>query len=409
MANVILIVALLGGGVIGFVIAWVVRGKEVKTEKGIREDLKKEMDQLDIRFKGIAGDVLRTHSKDFLEEFDKSRKLNDIGLDNREKGFEKTVDLLSKSVEAVQTKVSEFEKQRAEQFGALGESIKTILNTGAKMQEAALSLKTVLSSASAVRGRWGEAVLKNLLEESGLTEGLDFRVQETIAGEEAALRPDVVINIPGGLQLAIDSKAGLEEFFKAVEEKDADKKREHIVQFSQNLRGHIRALAGKEYQKYLDPRIPYVIMFIPGEAAVRAAFEQDVDLYREAQEKRVMLASPATIMPLILLIAHAWKQHKSAENAGKLVNEVSVLGDRLKVFLGHVASIGGSLSQATEKFNKAASSWDARVYPQIDRIKSLGGNIEVDDEIPQVQVEPRLPGKAIAPPAVGEGVDGELD
>src|SRR5712691_5962318 len=215
MANVILIVALLGGGVIGFVIAWVVRGKEVKTEKGIREDLKKEMDQLDIRFKGIAGDVLRTHSKDFLEEFDKSRKLNDIGLDNREKGFEKTVDLLSKSVEAVQTKVSEFEKQRAEQFGALGESIKTILNTGAKMQEAALSLKTVLSSASAVRGRWGEAVLKNLLEESGLTEGLDFRVQETIAGEEAALRPDVVINIPGGLQLAIDSKAGLEEFFKA--------------------------------------------------------------------------------------------------------------------------------------------------------------------------------------------------
>lgn len=264
------------------------------------------------------------------------------------------------------------------------------------MQEAALSLKTVLSSASAVRGRWGEAVLKNLLEQSGLTEGIDFHMQETIVGDEAAmLRPDVIINLPGGLQLAIDSKAGLEEFFKAVEEKDADKKQEHIVKFGQNLRGHIKELSSKEYQKHLDTRIPYVIMFIPGEAAVRAVFEQDLELYREAQEKKVMLASPATIMPLILLISHAWKQQKTVENASKLAKEITDLGIRLKAFLGHVVGIGTSLSSATKKYNDAANSWDARVFPKIEQINTLGGNMQLETQIAQIDIEPRAPGKLL--------------
>jgi DNA recombination protein RmuC len=238
--------------------------------------------------------------------------------------------------------------------------------------------------------------LKNLLEQSGLTEGIDFQIQETIAGDEVSLRPDVIINLPGSLQLAIDSKAGLEEFFKAVEEKDTDKKQEHITKFAQNLRGHIKDLSSKEYQKHLDSRIPYVVMFIPGEAAVRAVFEQDIDLYREAQEKKVMLASPATIMPLILLIAHAWKQHKTVENASKLAKEITDLGGRLRTFLGHVVGISSSLSNATKKFNEACNSWDARVYPKIEQINTLGGNMQmIEAQITQVEVEPRAPGKLL--------------
>ena len=97
--------------------------------------------------------------------------------------------------------------------------------------------------------------------------------------------------------------------------------------------------------------------------AVRAVFEHDLNLYHEAQEKRVMLASPATIMPLVLLIAHAWKQQKTVENASKLAQEITDLGGRLTTFLGHVVGMGTSLSQATKRYNDAANSWDARVYP----------------------------------------------
>jgi DNA recombination protein RmuC len=400
------------GGVSGFCVAWFLRSKELAIkemelaiEKRALEERSKDVEQLEARFKAVASDVMRLHSKDFLEEFEKARKLQNADIETKEKGFAKIVEGLSKSLEIVDKNLVEFEKQRVQQAGALGESIKNVLDTGAKMQEAALSLKTVLSSASAVRGRWGEAVLKNLLEQSGLTEGIDFQIQETITGEDASLRPDVIINLPGSMQLAIDSKAGLEEFFKAVEENDTEKKRAHIARFAQNLRGHIKDLSSKEYQKHLDSRIPYVIMFIPGEAAVRAVFEQDMDLYREAQEKMVMLASPATIMPLILLIAHAWKQQKTVDNASKLAKEITDLGGRLKTFLGHVVGIGSSLSNATKKFNEAANSWDARVYPKIEQINTLGGNMQVDEQIPQIEVEPRAPGKLL--PAQNEQVEKE--
>ncbi len=394
--------ALFVGGGLGFLAAWVMRGKDVEVEKQARaaeahanEELKSELSKFDDRFKAIAGDVLRTHSKDFLDEFEKARKLYDQGLDSREKSFQQTVTTLGLSVESVKTKVSEFETQRAEQIGALGEGIKNILKAGEKMNDTAFSLTAVLSSASGVRGRWGETALRNLLEESGLNEGVDFLVQETIAGEAASLRPDVIINLPGHLQLAVDSKASLEEYFKAVEEKDPEVKKEHIIQLGQNLKAHIRALSSKEYQKHLDQKIPFVIMFVPSEAAIRAAFEQDAELYRDAQSKRVMLASPATIMPLMILIAHAWKQQKSAENAEKLVSEISTLGDRLRTFLGYVTGIGSALHTATTKFNQAASSWDARVSPQLDRISTLGGNLQIESEIPQIDIEPRLPSKAL--------------
>jgi DNA recombination protein RmuC len=402
MIYFLFILAIVIGGVVGFYIASFVKNKELAAknqelaiEKRALEERSKNIDQLEVRFKAVAGDVMQTQSKHFLEEFEKARKLHISDVDTKKEGFEQIAEGVSDLMKTVDKKMVEFEKARMAQTGALGESIKNVLDTGAKMQEAALSLKTVLSSASAVRGRWGEAVLKNLLEQSGLTEGIDFKMQDTIAGDDVALRPDVIINLPGGLQLAIDSKAGLEEFFKAVEEKDADKKQEHITKFAQNLRGHIKDLSTKEYQKHLDARIPYVVMFIPGEAAVRAVFEQDIELYREAQEKKVMLASPATIMPLILLISHAWKQQKTVENASRLAKEITDLGSRLKTFLGHIVGIGSSLSSATKKFNDAANSWDARVYPKIEQINTLGGNMQIDPEIPQIDVEPRAPGKDI--------------
>ncbi len=397
-----LFIAIILGGLIGFFGARYMKkqelnlkDKELTMVKQTLEERNKNVEQLENSFKAISSDVLRLHSKDFLDEFKKARDIHNTDVNNKEKNFEQIAEGVNKTMDSVSKKIEEFEKVRVEQTGALGVSIKNILDTGTKMQEATLSLKAVLSSASAVRGRWGEAVLKNLLEQSGLTEGIDFYTQETITGDNVSLRPDVIVNLPGGLKLAIDSKAGLEEFFKAVEEKDDNKKREHIEKFAQNLKGHIKALSSKDYQKHLDPRIPYVVMFIPGEAAVRAVFEQDIELYREAQEKKVMLTSPATIMPLVLLISHAWKQQKTVENATKLAKEINDLGGRLKTFFGHVVGIGSSLSNATKKFNEASSSWDSRVYPKIDQINTLGGNMQVDNQIKQIEIEPREPTKLL--------------
>jgi len=383
------------GAIFGFAIAYIWRGKEITLErksweerKSIWEQGQTAQNQLKDTFNAIAEEVLRTHSKDFSEKAATS-----------EKSVEKLVENMDKALKTVQTKIEDYEKNNKEQIGTLSAGIKHVLDVGSKMQDTALSLKSVLSSSSGVRGRWGEAVLKNILEDSGLTEGVDFTLQTTISGDESAkLRPDVVINLPGGLRLAVDSKAGLDAFFRAVEEKDEDKRKEHIAKFAQDLRGHITKLSSKEYQSHLDKKIPYVVMFVPGEAAVRAAFEQDVNLYREAQSKKIMLASPATIIPLVMLIAHAWKQQKSADNASKIITEVVNLGSRMKVFLGHITNIGESLRSATKTFNSAAGSWDSRVRPQIDRINTLAGHAQIENvEIPQIEEEPRLQSKEEPP------------
>ncbi|MFZ2303370.1 MAG: DNA recombination protein RmuC [Minisyncoccia bacterium] len=405
MIYLLFILAIGIGGIAGFFTATFIKNKELSIkdqelaiEKRALEERGRDIDHLESRFKAVASDVMREHSKDFLGEFEKTRKTHNSDIEVKEKNFERIAEGINRSMEAVDKNIIQFEKQRIEQSGALGESIKNVLDTGAKMQEAALSLKNVLSSSGTVRGRWGEAVLKNLLEQSGLTEGIDFTVQETIIGDEASLRPDVIVSLPGNLKLVIDSKAVLEEFFKAVEEKNTEKKTLNLTKFAQDIKNRIKDLSSKEYQKYLDTRIPYVVMFIPSEAAVRAAFEHDTNLYNEAQEKRVMLASPATIMPLILLIAHAWKQQKTVENASKLASEINELSSRLKAFLGHVVGIGASLSSATKKFNEAANSWDSRVYTKIEQINILGGNMQISNEIQKIETEPRNPAKLIEAP-----------
>lgn len=383
MSNFILVGIFFIGGAVGFIIAWYVKNRELAG--------------LGNHFEAIANRVLSDRSQDFFKSFNQAREQHEVSVENKEKGFSTIAEKVEKTVKNVEEKLFELEKQKNQQIGVLQESIRNVLHAGTKMQESAQSLKTVLSSASAVRGRWGETTLKNLLEESGLHEGVDFEIQHTMTGDEAAvLRPDVVINAPGNLRLAIDSKAGLEEYFKACEAKEENVQTAHIQKFAQNLRAHIKALSSKEYQKHLDGRVPYVIMFVPGEAAVRAVFEHDKNLYREAQEKKVMLASPATIMPLILLIAHAWKQHKSVENAATLAEEVVDLGTRFKVFATHIMGLGSHISQATKKFNEAASSWDTRVAPKIERVNALGGNLQVEaQQIRKIEEEPRAADKLL--------------
>ncbi len=375
MDSIQILIGMFLGGIIGFFVASYIKNKELAAEKRILDESKGNNDQLGPLFKSIATDVLREQKNDFRNDFeDKNREIH-------------------QTVQGLKDAVNIYEKERKEQFGALSENIKSVLTASTKVEETATNLKTVLSSASGIRGRWGEAALKDLLIQSGLSEGVNFLTQETIQNDEdQSQRPDVIINLPNDSQLAIDSKASLQEYFKYVEEKDEEKRKSHIAKFIQDIRGRVKDLSSKKYQK-IDGKIPYVIMYVPSEPAVRTIFQEDANLYSEAQEQNVMIASPATIMPLIVLIAHAWKQHRSTENIQRVVKDIALLGDRLKIFMGHVVGIGGALKQATNKFNEMAGSWDARVYPVIDRINDKGARIDVEPDIPQIEVEPRIPHK----------------
>lgn len=400
MSAIWIISGFLTGGLIGFWVACFLKDKELVLERKASEASKRSIDELEDKFKAIAADVLRLNSEDFLKvaqrDLNKTKELVNADITSKEKGFEKLVESVSKSVESVERKVNQFEKERGEQFGVLGASIKQVLEVGAQINKDTNTLTTALTSSITIRGRWGETMLRNVLEDSGLTEGIDFFVQETIAADDSqSLRPDVIINLPGDLRLVIDSKASLEEFFKATEEHKPELKTEHIGRFVGHLKSIIKKLSSKEYQKHLDSKIPYVIMFIPSEPAARAALEYDTSLWREGQAQKVLIASPVTIMPMALLIAHTWKQHKSAENVLKLGEEINDLGDRMRVFFKHVAGVGANLSQTTKKFNEAVSSWESRVSPKIEVVNKLGANIQNDIQIQPVEEQPRALNKPL--------------
>ena len=369
------------GGAIGFLIAWFIKNKELALERKTAEDRQKNSDELENKFKAIAGDVLRQGSGDFLQ-------LAGAKFSDAEKNVKNLVELVG-------TKVDQLEKGRSEQVGKLTAGIEQVLKTGEEMSKSALTLKTVLSSSGVALGKWGETTLMNLLEKAGMTKGIDFDVQETVSGEDFTnLRPDFTIHLPGKMTLAIDSKASLSslhEFEKAREEVQPEEKIKHIKNFTDGLKKKIKDLSSKEYQKYVDPKIPYVVMFIPIESALIEALQYDNNLYSEAQDKNIMLASRSIIIPLILLIRSGWEQYTITENAMKIKNEIGELKSRLEIFFNHVCGVGLNILQTTRKFNEAVGSFETRVRPEIDRINDLGGNVPICEEMKKIEEEPRTP------------------
>ena len=369
-----LLITFLVGGAIGFLVCWFLfREKE------------KNSDKFEDKFKVIAGDVLRQSSEDFL-------RLAGTKFGDAEKNVKSLV-------ESVGTKVDKLEKEQNEQVGKLVAGIGQVLKTGQEMSDSAKTLKTVLSSSGTAIGKWGEATLSNLLEKAGMAKGTDFDVQETVSGEGSSnLRPDFTIHLPGEMTLAVDSKASLaslSEFEKAREEERPEERIKHIENFTDGLRKKIEDLSSKEYQKYVDPKIPYVVMFVPVESALVEAFQHDTDLYSEAQDQHVMLASRSMIIPLILLIRNGWEQYRATENATQIKNEVSILRDRLETFFGRIGKMSSDISQVTKTFNEAVGSFETRVRPELDRINNLGGNISDGEGVKRIEEEPRVPKKLL--------------
>lgn len=199
--------------------------------------------------------------------------------------------------------------------------------------------------------------------------------------------------------MIIDSKEVAGEYLLAQETDDVVRQKEHYQKLVANIRSNMIKLSRKEYQSLLDPDIPFVVMFIPSEAAIRAAFATDPSIFDEAAKHKVILASPMTVIPLIYLVKHAWQQQKVAENARVLNEVVEDLGDRLYKFVEHLHTIRGGLKKATEGWDRAASSWQRKISPQIERIKTLGGKWKDQEELESLDSEANiLTDKSVAQP-----------
>lgn len=285
-------------------------------------------------------------------------------------------ELLSKTQQSVQ----DLETKRVKAYAELEGATRQIIEETTK-------LETALRRPDH-RGRWGEVGLRNAVEFAGMTDQCDFDEQVVTSGEQS-LRPDMVVNMPGGGHIVVDSKLPLEHYLNALEHpKEAAS---HLDKHAKALETHVNALASKAYWEQFDKTPTFVVMFVNVESALVAALERSPELHNRALAKKVLLTSPATLVALLQAAAFGWRQDSMAKNAEEIAKAGQELYDRLAKFQIHLAKVGNRLHQATESYNSAVGSFTSRLEPGAKRLSELHstGGKELPVTEP-VDIEPRV-------------------
>jgi len=300
-------------------------------------------------FKALSADALEDSRTQFLSQADE--KLRPI--QSLLKDYEQKLDAI--------------EKARNTAYGGLEQHLKSLASAHDVLQREAHQLSTALRSPT-VRGRWGEMTLRRVVEVAGMSPHCDFTEQADVETEEGRQRPDMVIHLPGRRSIVVDSKVPLTAYMDAAESSEASAREAALARHAQDVRKHVRALAQKAYWDQLPEAPDFVVLFLPGEAFFSAALEADRTLMEDAMRSRVFLATPTTLMALLNVVAHGWRQQEMAENAEAIGETGRELFERVTKFIEHFAKIGEGLGRAAKAYDAAVGSYESRVRPSAERL-----------------------------------------
>ena len=297
----------------------------------------------------------------------------------------------------------ELDHQRATWQGQFGQQVQDMRATTETLRRETASLSTALRKPQ-VRGRWGELHLRRAVELAGLVNRCDFDEQVQLA--DGSLRPDLVVRLAGNKSLVVDSKVPLDAFLDATGTDDEDVRDAHLARHARQFRTHIESLGAKRYWRALPESPEFVVLFVPGESFLCAALEADPALIEYAAERRVVLATPTTLIALLKTVAHGW-QHETLADRARQIHELGrELHERLSRVSGHVDAVGRSLNAAVGHYNQAVGSLESRVLVSARKFAELG---VTDDELPaprQVDAAARSIDPPLDPPA---GLDPPAD
>jgi DNA recombination protein RmuC len=337
-----------------------------------------------------AAESAHAVAKALIERTDESFKAREQLAEQRIKEQLKPVaDTLLK----FQEQVTAVEKARAEETGGLKEQIAALMRASVDTQTEARKLSAALRRGAGVQGRWGEQVLRNVLEAAGLTHRFDFEEQFSIDTEEGRRRPDVKVRLPGGAVFVIDAKCSLNAFMEAQDAVDDTAREACLLRHAQSVRSHMTGLSAKAYwDQFKTERSPdFVAMFVPGDGFLAAALDRLPDLMTEAMEKRVLLVTPTTLFALCKAVAYGWRVEDQAEGAAHIAALGKELYKRLSVMGGHAASVGKALEAAVSRYNQFVGSLETQVMTQARRFEELKVDHEGRDlpELTPVEIAPR--------------------
>ncbi|MCU0792818.1 MAG: DNA recombination protein RmuC [Opitutaceae bacterium] len=339
-------------------------------------------------FKALSAAALQANNTAFLdlarETLSRTRQLADVDLEKRQLAIDALVQPLRTTLAQVETRLGALDEARAASAAALGQQLQTLVQAQSALQNETARLSTALRSTTTA-GTWGELQLRRVVELAGLSPHCDFTAQASVTTEDRArLRPDLVVRLPGGQHLVVDAKAPNEAYREAASAADEATRAARLAEHAAKVSGHVNTLAAKAYWEQFQPAPEFVVLFLPGDQFLAAALTADPELLERALAKKVLLATPVTLIALLKSAAYGWRQETAARNAEAIAAQARELHDRVAGFAEHLGRIGPALDTAARAHNAAIGAFESRVLPAGRRLVELGakGHKDLPDALP---------------------------
>ncbi len=304
-------------------------------------------------------------------------------LDKRQQAVEQLVAPLREQLGRVDEKLLTLDRERRQSRGWLEAQLRTLNETGERLRTETGALVTALRKPNA-RGQWGQMQLRNVVELAGMVRHCDFSEQASFAGDERTLRPDLIVNLPGGKHVVVDAKAPLQGVLDAYEATNDEDRDRHLRDHARLLRKHVKQLSDKSYWSGLDSAPDFVVLFLPGETLYGAALEADPALIQDAMERRVLIATPTTLLAILHAVSYGWQQERVAESAQAISELGRELHARLAKLSNLLATLGNRLNSSVRAFNDTIGSYEARVMPAARRFGDHGA-VSEGRELPELE------------------------
>jgi DNA recombination protein RmuC len=336
------------------------RNLEEKLEER-KQEISSMQDQLTVQFKNLANEILEEKSRRFTDQ--NQSNLTDL------------LKPLGEKIVSFQKSVEDTHKDNISRNSALKEQLEMLQKLNVQMTREAENLTRALKGDTQAQGAWGEFILESILEKSGLERDREYSIQETFVTDDGRRRPDVIVRLPEGRHVVIDSKLSLNSYNKFVNAENEEEKTSALKAHMFSIRQHMKSLAEKNYQDISENGLDFIIMFIPIEPAYIIAIQKEPTLYEEALEKRIVFVSPTLLIPSLQLIKNVWKQEYQNRHVLDIANKAGDLYDKFVSFSDDLLKLGHAMNTSKKLYDesmKKLSSGGGNMVTRIEELKKLG-------------------------------------
>jgi DNA recombination protein RmuC len=357
------------------------------------KDLQNAEERLKETFQNLHNEAVAKNVDTFLKQSEevlkKYKESADGDLGKRKQEIEGLVKPLQERLKELSDQSEQLERSRKHAYGSLEEQLKSLGDQQKAFQTEAAQLRKALQDPGQA-GSWGEMALERVVEMAGLQEGINYQMQASFQTDDGKSRPDMMIFLPGGRLLTVDAKAPLRNYLEALAQTDPDLRDGILKTFARNMRDKVKELQKRDYGGQKEDAIDFTVLFIPAEAAFRAAVEADGNLIEDAMQNNVFIASPTTLLALMRAVAYGWRQERLAQEAKNIQAHGQKLYEALATMAEHFAKVGASLNSSVKHYNSAVGSLERSVIPNARKMKELGVSSNKSmEELPAIDTSVR--------------------